>query len=32
VTIGFAGDAALVPELPRLVGHVVAEVRELTDN
>ena len=30
VTIGFAGDSALVPDLPRLVGHVVAEVRELT--
>jgi diacylglycerol O-acyltransferase len=32
VTIGFAGDAGLVPDLPRLVGHVVAEVRQLTES
>jgi len=29
VTIGFAADAVLVPDLPRLVGHVVDEVADL---
>jgi diacylglycerol O-acyltransferase len=30
VTIGFAADAGLVPGLPGLVGHVVAEVGTFT--